>query len=195
MSLVLFETPAGYALFKVKDESRLSDESALRTSFATAQSAAETIKLKAFSKFENTVEAVAAATFPRSVSRACDQPAPAPTPTPAPTASPTPAPTESPTPSPTPEPTAFPTPEPTALPPPLPGPVPRRDLPAFAAAALGPTDSLRPFGPWGGVTPPVCRVRTVCLVISNRDITECSGPPSFPRRDLRCLASVQENTL
>jgi nucleolar protein 58 len=62
MSLVLFETPAGYALFKVKDESRLSDESALRTSFATAQSAAETIKLKAFSKFENTVEAVAAAT-------------------------------------------------------------------------------------------------------------------------------------
>jgi nucleolar protein 58 len=62
MTLVLFETPAGYALFKVKDESTLKDEKKLQTSFASAEAAAEAIKLKAFSKFENTVEAVAAAT-------------------------------------------------------------------------------------------------------------------------------------
>nr|CAE45597.1 SAR DNA-binding protein-like protein [Lotus japonicus] len=47
--LVLFETPAGFALFKVLDEGKLSK--------------VEVVKLKAFSKFENTSEALEAATL------------------------------------------------------------------------------------------------------------------------------------
>ncbi|KAK9086565.1 hypothetical protein Syun_028959 [Stephania yunnanensis] len=47
--LVLFETPAGFALFKVLDEGKLSK--------------VEVVKLKAFTKFENTSEALSAATL------------------------------------------------------------------------------------------------------------------------------------
>ncbi|KAL6966237.1 Ribosomal RNA processing protein 1 A [Sarracenia purpurea var. burkii] len=47
--LVLFETPAGFALFKVLDEGKLSK--------------VEVVKLKAFSKFDNTSEALSAATL------------------------------------------------------------------------------------------------------------------------------------
>ncbi|GMN25280.1 hypothetical protein TIFTF001_000886 [Ficus carica] len=47
--LLLFETPAGFALFKVLDEGKLSK--------------VEVVKLKAFSKFENTSEALEAATL------------------------------------------------------------------------------------------------------------------------------------
>ncbi|KXZ47074.1 hypothetical protein GPECTOR_38g311 [Gonium pectorale] len=46
--LLLFETAAGYALFKVLKEKKIEE--------------AEIVKLKAFSKFENTTEALAAAT-------------------------------------------------------------------------------------------------------------------------------------
>ncbi|XP_043814635.1 probable nucleolar protein 5-1 isoform X2 [Manihot esculenta] len=46
--LVLFETPAGFALFKVLDEGKLAK--------------VQVVKLKAFSKFENTSEALEAAT-------------------------------------------------------------------------------------------------------------------------------------
>ena len=60
--LVLFETPAGYALFKVMDEGKLKDSEALVKDFETPEAAAKVIKLKAFSKFEDTVEAVSAAT-------------------------------------------------------------------------------------------------------------------------------------
>ena len=57
--LLLFETPAGYALFKVKDN-KLKDN--VWEDFQTADRAAEIVKLKAFSAFENTTEAVVAAT-------------------------------------------------------------------------------------------------------------------------------------
>ncbi|KAJ3104988.1 Nucleolar protein 58 [Physocladia obscura] len=60
--LVLFETPAGYALFKMKDESKLDDPDNIFTHFATPEQAAKTLKLKAFSKFENTTDAMSAVT-------------------------------------------------------------------------------------------------------------------------------------
>ncbi|XP_050223822.1 probable nucleolar protein 5-1 [Mercurialis annua] len=60
--LVLFETPAGFALFKVLDEGKLSKVEDLSKEFATADSARKVVKLKAFSKFENTSEALEAAT-------------------------------------------------------------------------------------------------------------------------------------
>ncbi|KAJ7527674.1 hypothetical protein O6H91_16G065800 [Diphasiastrum complanatum] len=58
--LVLFETPAGFALFKVLDESKLDKD--LWKHFETADVARKIVKLKAFSKFENTTEALGAAT-------------------------------------------------------------------------------------------------------------------------------------
>ncbi|KDP23603.1 hypothetical protein JCGZ_23436 [Jatropha curcas] len=60
--LVLFETPAGFALFKVLDEGKLSKVEDLWKEFSTADSARKVVKLKAFSKFENTSEALEAAT-------------------------------------------------------------------------------------------------------------------------------------
>uniref|UniRef100_A0A1D1ZBY5 Putative nucleolar protein 5-2 n=1 Tax=Anthurium amnicola TaxID=1678845 RepID=A0A1D1ZBY5_9ARAE len=61
--LVLFETPAGFALFKVLDEGKLSKVEDLWKEFATSESARQVVKLKAFSKFENTSEALSAATL------------------------------------------------------------------------------------------------------------------------------------
>ena len=60
--LVLYESAAGYALFKVTDESQLSSPSELYKNFETAEKAAGLVKLKAFHKFTDTAEAVAAAT-------------------------------------------------------------------------------------------------------------------------------------
>ncbi|XP_048138921.1 probable nucleolar protein 5-2 [Rhodamnia argentea] len=60
--LVLFETPAGFALFKVLDEGKLSKVEDLWKEFSSAESARQVVKLKAFSKFENTAEALSAAT-------------------------------------------------------------------------------------------------------------------------------------
>ncbi|XP_050223821.1 probable nucleolar protein 5-2 [Mercurialis annua] len=60
--LVLFETPAGFALFKVLDEGKLSKVEDLAKEFSSADSARKVVKLKAFSKFENTSEALEAAT-------------------------------------------------------------------------------------------------------------------------------------
>lgn len=60
--LVLFETPAGYALFKVLDEAKVASAEEVAKHFADPESAAKVIKLKAFSHFNDTVEAVAAAT-------------------------------------------------------------------------------------------------------------------------------------
>lgn len=54
--LVLFETPAGYALFKVTDEKKLADGDVLQKEFETPEGAAKMIKLKAFAKFQDTVE-------------------------------------------------------------------------------------------------------------------------------------------
>ncbi|XP_020272978.1 probable nucleolar protein 5-2 [Asparagus officinalis] len=61
--LVLFETPAGFALFKVLDEGKLSKVEDLWKEFSTSESARQVVKLKAFSKFENTSEALAASTL------------------------------------------------------------------------------------------------------------------------------------
>jgi nucleolar protein 58 len=59
--LCLFETPAGFALFKVLDSNRVKDYETLWEEFATPEKAAALVKLKAFSKFDNTKDAVAAA--------------------------------------------------------------------------------------------------------------------------------------
>ncbi|VVC89198.1 nucleolar protein 58 [Leptidea sinapis] len=60
--LVLFETPAGYALFKLLDESKLSQIDDLYQEFNTPEGAASVVKLKNFIKFEDTTEALAATT-------------------------------------------------------------------------------------------------------------------------------------
>eukprot|EP00808_Paulinella_micropora_P010553 g46100.t1 len=59
--LVLFETPAGYALFKVADKGKLADVDNIFKHFETPEAAAGVVKLKAFSKFEDTSKALAAA--------------------------------------------------------------------------------------------------------------------------------------
>ncbi|KAL8113366.1 hypothetical protein AgCh_020621 [Apium graveolens] len=61
--LLLFETPAGFALFKVLDEGKLSKVEDLSKEFDTVDSARKIVKLKAFSKFENTSKALEAATL------------------------------------------------------------------------------------------------------------------------------------
>ncbi|KAJ6737483.1 NUCLEOLAR PROTEIN 5 NUCLEOLAR PROTEIN NOP5 NOP58 [Salix viminalis] len=60
--LLLFETPGGFALFKVLDEGKLSKVEDLGKEFSSPDSARKVVKLKAFSKFENTAEALEAAT-------------------------------------------------------------------------------------------------------------------------------------
>ncbi|KAL3156979.1 Nucleolar protein 58 [Trebouxia sp. C0009 RCD-2024] len=59
--LLLFETAAGYALFKVLKEGKLQEAEDLSADFSTPEGARKVVKLKAFSKFENTTEALAAA--------------------------------------------------------------------------------------------------------------------------------------
>ncbi|KAG4122442.1 hypothetical protein ERO13_D11G267300v2 [Gossypium hirsutum] len=60
--LVLFETPAGFALFKVLDEGKLNKVEDLSKEFLAADSTRKVVSLQAFSKFENTAEALEAAT-------------------------------------------------------------------------------------------------------------------------------------
>ncbi|CAH2105149.1 unnamed protein product [Euphydryas editha] len=60
--LVLFETPAGYAIFKLLDESKLSQIDDLYQEFNTPEGASSVVKLKNFIKFEDTTEALAATT-------------------------------------------------------------------------------------------------------------------------------------
>ncbi|XP_023319028.1 nucleolar protein 58-like [Trichogramma pretiosum] len=60
--LVLFETPAGYAIFKVLDESKIEKIDNLYHSFESPEGASRILKLKHFSKFEDTTEALAATT-------------------------------------------------------------------------------------------------------------------------------------
>jgi nucleolar protein 58 len=55
---VLFETPAGFALFKVLKEDKLKDVSSLHESFASPDKAAKIVKLKAFKKFKDTKDAM-----------------------------------------------------------------------------------------------------------------------------------------
>lgn len=60
--LVLFETPAGYAIFKLLDESKLQQSDNLYEDFETIENAKNVVKLKSFQKFEDTTEALAATT-------------------------------------------------------------------------------------------------------------------------------------
>ncbi|KAM0924219.1 hypothetical protein ACQ4PT_005033 [Festuca glaucescens] len=61
--LVLFETPAGFALFKVLNEGKLSKVENLWQEFTTPDLARKVVELKAFNKFENTSDALSAATL------------------------------------------------------------------------------------------------------------------------------------
>ncbi|CAH1954032.1 unnamed protein product [Acanthoscelides obtectus] len=60
--LVLFETPAGYALFKLLDEKKLKEAENLYKSFESPETASRIIKLKHFEKFADTTEALSATT-------------------------------------------------------------------------------------------------------------------------------------
>lgn len=60
--LVLYESPAGYALFKLLDDGKLSKPDDLYKSFEDENKANSILKLKAFSKFQNMTEALSAAT-------------------------------------------------------------------------------------------------------------------------------------
>ena len=59
--LVLYETPAGYALFKVSDEKKMQEVEDITKAFEDADGASSMLKLKAFHKFEDTSEALVAA--------------------------------------------------------------------------------------------------------------------------------------
>ncbi|CAN7045465.1 unnamed protein product [Brassica rapa subsp. trilocularis] len=58
--LLLFETPGGFAIFKVLNEGKLSNVEDLGNVFSSAESARKMVKLKAFDKFDNTSEALEA---------------------------------------------------------------------------------------------------------------------------------------
>lgn len=60
--LVLFETAAGYAIFKVLDEQKVQEVDSLWKEFETPEKANKIVKLKHFEKFQDTTEALAAAT-------------------------------------------------------------------------------------------------------------------------------------
>ncbi|XP_053554661.1 nucleolar protein 58 [Bombina bombina] len=60
--LVLFETAAGYAIFKVLDEKKLQEVDSIWKEFETAEKANKIVKLKHFEKFQDTTEALAAST-------------------------------------------------------------------------------------------------------------------------------------
>ena len=55
---VLFETPGGFALFKVLKEGKLKDVSSLHKEFSSGKKAKEVLQLKAFSKFKDTQDAM-----------------------------------------------------------------------------------------------------------------------------------------
>jgi nucleolar protein 58 len=59
--LVLFETPAGYALFKVLDEKKVEKVDDIIAAFSSSSKAAKLVKLKAFKKFKDTKEALVSA--------------------------------------------------------------------------------------------------------------------------------------
>ncbi|EDV99196.1 nucleolar protein 58 [Drosophila grimshawi] len=59
---VLYETPAGYAIFKLLDQKKLEQVDNLYLEFETPEKANKLLKLKHFEKFNDTTEALAAAT-------------------------------------------------------------------------------------------------------------------------------------
>nr|XP_033802897.1 nucleolar protein 58 [Geotrypetes seraphini] len=60
--LVLFETAAGFAIFKVLNEKKLQEIDTLWKEFETPEKANKIVKLKHFEKFQDTTEALAAST-------------------------------------------------------------------------------------------------------------------------------------
>jgi len=60
--LVLFETAAGYAIFKLLNENKLKESTNLFKDFESAESASKIVKLKHFEKFTDTTDALGAAT-------------------------------------------------------------------------------------------------------------------------------------
>jgi len=60
--LVLLETPAGFSLFKVVDEKKLAECDDFSKDFETPEGASKIVKLKAFKKFKDNSEALAAIT-------------------------------------------------------------------------------------------------------------------------------------
>ncbi|KAL0490857.1 nucleolar protein [Acrasis kona] len=60
--LVLYETPAGFALFKVRDEKKTEEVEDIQDAFSSPASAQKFVKLVAFEKFKDTQEAMKAAT-------------------------------------------------------------------------------------------------------------------------------------
>ena len=58
MVQILFETPGGFALFKVIKDGKLKEIDSLHKSFQTAEGAEKIVKLSAFKKFEDTKEAM-----------------------------------------------------------------------------------------------------------------------------------------
>ncbi|KAG8297645.1 Nucleolar protein 58 [Homalodisca vitripennis] len=60
--LVLFESPAGYAIFKLLDEKKIQETDNLFRDFQTPEKANKVVKLKHFEKFVDTTEALAATT-------------------------------------------------------------------------------------------------------------------------------------
>ncbi|EFN60271.1 Nucleolar protein 5 [Camponotus floridanus] len=77
--LVLFETPAGYAIFKLLDENKLTKSENLYKDFETPEDASKIVKLEHFHKFEDITEALAATTalvenkVPKSLKKALRQ--------------------------------------------------------------------------------------------------------------------------
>jgi len=60
--LVLFETAAGYAIFKLLDQNKLKETDNLYKDFESVEKANKLLKLTHFEKFEDTTEALAATT-------------------------------------------------------------------------------------------------------------------------------------
>jgi hypothetical protein len=60
--LVLFETPAGYALFKCKDKEKLTNFEDIYIESETAEKANSMMELQAFHQYKDTTEALAGAT-------------------------------------------------------------------------------------------------------------------------------------
>ncbi|CAL7933476.1 unnamed protein product [Xylocopa violacea] len=60
--LILFETPAGYAIFKLLDENKLTEVENLYHDFETPEAASKVVKLKHFEKFADTTDALVATT-------------------------------------------------------------------------------------------------------------------------------------
>ncbi|KAI4470324.1 nucleolar protein 5 nucleolar protein nop5 nop58 [Holotrichia oblita] len=60
--LILFETAAGYAIFKLLDENKLNQVDNLYQDFESPEAASKIVKLKHFEKFTDTTEALAATT-------------------------------------------------------------------------------------------------------------------------------------